>query len=161
MTSFQYDYIVSKNEAEALKDMIFKRVRDRAEAVANDTNEKYTTSVKYDVMELAHDSFEKSSNNPFAEIAENKENSNKTEVEKSPKTSQIGFSIRKTLKEDLSNKNTTISKDLTEKTIEITMNEARMDFSKNSSFTGALAFLNSQASISLNEKNNKKFDIVV
>ena len=57
MSNYKYDSIVSKTEVEALKDMIFKRARERAEALNKTVQENYTSSVQKDVMDIARESF--------------------------------------------------------------------------------------------------------
>ena len=59
--SYKFDSIVNKQEADALKEMIFRRVRERS----NSMNEEVQT----EVMDLARDSFV-SNNNPFSQIVE-------------------------------------------------------------------------------------------
>ena len=57
MSSYNYDSIVSRNEAEALKEMIFKRARERADALDKEVKTSYTSDIQNDVMDLARDSF--------------------------------------------------------------------------------------------------------
>ena len=75
MSGYGYNNsIVSRSETEALKEMIFKRAREREEALNADTQEQYTTSVQRDVMDIARDSFVSTTkNNPFAQIVEKAE----------------------------------------------------------------------------------------
>ena len=56
---------VNRQEAEALKEMIFKRVRERAESMNAETQQAYTEAVQSDVMDLARMSFAQNTNNPF------------------------------------------------------------------------------------------------
>ena len=65
--SYKFDSIVSKNEAAALKDMIFKRAQERAKSFNDDA--------QADVMDMARDSFV-SKDNPFSKIIENTNNVN-------------------------------------------------------------------------------------
>ena len=52
MSKCTYNSIVSASEAEALKEMIFKRARERAEAMTKDVDSTYTTSIKNDIKDL-------------------------------------------------------------------------------------------------------------
>ena len=60
--SYKFDSIVNRNEAAALKEMIFKRAQERAQVMSEDTQS--------DVMDMARDSFV-SKDNPFSKIIEN------------------------------------------------------------------------------------------
>ena len=57
--NYQFDSYVNRQEANALKEMIFKRARERANAMTSD--------VQADVMNIARESFV-SNNNPFSQI---------------------------------------------------------------------------------------------
>ena len=57
--AYKFDSIVNKSEADALKDMIFRRVQERSKGMSDE--------VQTDVMDLARDSFV-SKDNPFSKI---------------------------------------------------------------------------------------------
>ena len=59
--SYNFNSYVNKGEADALKEMIFKRAQERSKA--------YTDDVQSDVMDLARESFV-SNGNPFSKIVE-------------------------------------------------------------------------------------------
>ena len=65
MSNFIRSTIVNNTEVEALKEMIFKRARERAEALDENVKENYTTAIKDDIMEIARDTFIKE-RNPFS-----------------------------------------------------------------------------------------------
>ena len=158
--SYQFNSIVNKNEAAALKEMIFNRARERAKSMTEDTQSE--------VMDMARDSFI-SENNPFSKIIENNENNNiqqqkvnkVTESEhnsvKSNKQEDIGFEI----KEPKLIQNKIINQQLTAAEISTNMRDAREGLSNKKSFMGALNFLNSQAAVSLIRTRADKFEIVV
>ena len=156
--SYKFDSIVSKSEASALKEMIFKRAQERAQAYSDNTQE--------DVMDMARESFV-SKDNPFSKIVENSYTATtekKTETEKidtpqdtTPKD-DIGFLVAKELK--LQNSRV-INNQLTASTIQNNMAEAREALSSKKSFMGALNFLNSQAAVSLMRTRADKFEVVV
>ena len=151
--SYKFDSIVSKNEAAALKDMIFKRVQERAKSFNDDA--------QADVMDMARNSFV-SKDNPFSKIIENTIQENKTvepeAVEKKQKDDGVGFPMPKEVKLQ---QNNVINNQITSSAINNNMREAREALTNKKSFMGALNFLNSQAAISLMRTRADKFEIVV
>lgn len=157
MSSYRFDSYVNRQEADALKEMIFKRARERAEAMSNDINTSYTDSAHNDVMNLARESFN-ATKNPFSLGADAKE-TNPTPA-KTEQTEQIGFAPRKSdsVKPAVSNSDRVVKETIVNNTLQSNMNDARNDFKTNKSFMGALEFLNSQASIALIQNRGKKFE---
>lgn len=151
--SYKFDSIVSKNEAAALKDMIFKRAQERAKSFNDDA--------QADVMDMARNSFV-SKDNPFSKIIENTIQENKTvepeAVEKKQKDDGVGFPMPKEVKLQ---QNQVINNQITSSAISSNMREAREALTNKKSFMGALNFLNSQAAISLMRTRADKFEIVV
>ena len=151
--SYKFDSIVSKNEAAALKDMIFKRAQERAKSFNDDA--------QADVMDMARNSFV-SKDNPFSKIIENTKPENTTTKEEIEKTTQnddgVGFPMPKEVKLQ---QNNVINNQITSSTINNNMREAREALTNKKSFMGALNFLNSQAAVSLMRTRADKFEIVV
>ena len=151
--SYKFDSIVSKNEAAALKDMIFKRAQERAKSFNDDA--------QADVMDMARNSFV-SKDNPFSKIIENTIQENKTvepeAVEKKQKDDGVGFPMPKEVKLQ---QNNVINNQITSSAINNNMREAREALTNKKSFMGALNFLNSQAAVSLMRTRADKFEIVV
>ena len=151
--SYKFDSIVSKNEAAALKDMIFKRAQERAKSFNEDA--------QADVMDMARDSFV-SKDNPFSKIIENTKPENNTiepeVVETKQKDDGVGFPMPKEVKLQ---QNQVINNQITTSTINSNMREAREALTNKKSFMGALNFLNSQAAVSLMRPRADKFEIVV
>ena len=160
--SYKFDSIVGKNEAAALKEMIFKRAQARAQTLNDDT--------QADVMDMARESFV-SKDNPFSRIIENNNTNNdivvKTETkplsiepevveEPAEPAEQIGFPQRELKLQQ----NRTINNQLTAMQINNNMAEAREALSNKKSFMGALNFLNSQAAVSLIRTRADKFEIM-
>lgn len=147
--------LVNTQEADALKEMIFKRARERAEILDNDLKSSYTTSTHNEIMDLARDSFV-ASKNPFTAIKEQKK---ETTLE-NPKDEQIGFQHRKVkeFKENITRKNNESTENIANSQVQQAMIDARQDFSNRPSFMGALNFLNSQATIALINKRAKNFE---
>lgn len=153
--SYKFDSIVNRNEAAALKEMIFKRAQERAQVMSEDTQS--------DVMDMARDSFV-SKDNPFSKIIENTKPSvvepekvQPAEVEPEQKNEEIGFPMP----EARLQQNKIIHNQMTASAINNNMAEAREALSNNKSFMGALNFLNSQAAVSLIRTRADKFEIVV
>ncbi len=147
MNSYKFDSIVNRQEADALKEMIFKRARERAESITKEAQESYTSAVKNDIMDLARDTFV-AKKNPFS--------INTEPVESEKHEEEIGFSKRRV--EEIKSQITYRNRAVSEETVEETMADARSEFSSRTSFMGALNFLNSQASISLVNKRGKSFE---
>ena len=151
MSNYKFDSIVNRQEADALKEMIFKRVRERAESITQEAQESYTSAIKNDVMDLARDTFV-AKKNPFSMNTEQ-------EVE-APRKVEVGFSQRRVeeVKTQIHYRNKVTSEDIVNNEIEGAMADARSEFENKTSFIGALNFLNSQASITLVNKHGKKFE---
>ena len=151
--SYALNSFVNRKEADALKEMIFRRVRERSQAVSED--------VQSDVMDLARESFV-SKDNPFSQIVQKAEEANNTSIKSESKTEEkreIGFPQRE-LKSRAVEQTKILSEQITVKTIQDNMTEARAELSNKRSFMGALNFLNSQASIALVNGNSKSFDAI-
>ena len=146
MSNYNLKSIVSNSEQEALKEMIFKRVRDRAQAMNDEVQSSYTKATQNEVMDLARESLTVK-HNPFAE----KKDDNKQE---------IGFAKRqvKEIKAQVSQYQANTTNDIKNKEVEFTMEEARANLNNKVSFTGALNFLNSQATIALIKNKGRKFE---
>ena len=154
--SYKFNSFVNRSETEALKEMIFRRVKER------DTSDSQET--KNEVMDLARDSFV-SKNNPFSQIVE--QAAQKTEklekaekVEPSDLKAEIGFPQRN-LNSHAANQERTVANQTAIAEIQNNMIEARNTLSNKKSFVGALNFINSQAAVSLMRTRSDKFEVVV
>lgn len=161
---YHYDYksVVSKSESEALKELIFNRAKERAEALAQKTQDDYTTSVKNELMDIARDSF-KSSGNPFAPKQEGIDEFVKAEPKATEEKREIGFPERKVvdnLKASIEYKNNLIKEAKAQDEIHSVMKDAGVDFGNRKNFIGALNFLNAQASLSVINKRAKGFEAI-
>ena len=152
--AYKFDSIVNKSEADALKDMIFRRVQERSKGMSDE--------VQTDVMDLARDSFV-SINNPFSKIinTSSAENHAPSEVQTVTKEEDnaIGFPIKEP-KLRVNGQSRIINEQITSAAIASTMQEARSGLSNKQSFMGALNFLNSQAAISLIRTRADKFEVL-
>ena len=165
--NYQLNSYVNRQEAEALKEMIFKRARERANAMTSD--------VQSDVMSIARESFV-SNNNPFSQIIAQTETEEPEQIEQpevktsalhefveaaETATAEVGFP-QKNLFTAGANQNRIIQEQMTASQVQNTMIEAREGLSNKKSFMGALAFLNSQAAASLlNKRAGQGLDMVV
>lgn len=152
--SYTLNSFVNKNEADALKEMIFRRVRERAQAMSE--------NVQDDVMDLARESFV-SNDNPFSKIvakAESKNPAPETMPQKEVQNNkEIGFPQR-TLNQNAVEQGRVLSEQITASALNNTMNEAREGLSNKKSFMGALNFLNSQAAVSLMRTKTETFEVL-
>lgn len=166
MSNYNFNSTVSSQEAEALKAMIFKRAQERAHALVEDTQKKYTDSFQAEVMELARESFV-ANKNPFSQKTEHKALENKAEpVEIKQKDdtliNEIGFANRhiNEIKAQIHYRNKDVNDSIANKEVASAMDYARETTTRKQSFTGALEFLNSQASIALIENRKSKFEAI-
>ena len=150
---------VNRQEADALKEMIFRRARERAE--------KLNEELQDDVMEVARDSFV-SKNNPFSQIIESAAAANPEINMKAPAKGiepkeqvpeGVGFAPRQ-LKARAIEQSRIAKENVAAAAIQSTMIEARNGLSNKTSFMGALNFLNSQGAVSLMRTRSDKFEVV-
>ena len=156
MSTFGFNTTVSSQEAEALKEMIFKRARERAQALNQEVQSDYTTAIQNDIMDLARDSFV-ATKNPFSCQEENEKHETNNNEDKAR---EIGFAKREVheIKKQIEIKNKNSNTDFVQNEIESTMSAASENYSKKTSFIGALEFLNSQASIALIKNKGQYFE---
>ena len=168
MYNYSTPTTVNSQEAEALKEMIFNRVRSRAEALNKETQESYVDNVQIELMDLARASFRSTknpfmgSNTPVEEKTSKLEETEEVYVEKAESKTYEGIGFAQTrndyvysqikLKTNISNES--LAKDA----VMSTMSDARQSLENKSSFMGALNFLNSQASIAIVNKTGKHFE---
>lgn len=159
MQNYDYRSIVPKAEADALKEMIFNRVRQRAEALNKETQDKYTTSFKEELMDIARNSFT-SPGNPFTQKLERKQADVAEQVNKKP---EVGFKqreISENIKEVIKQKNEVVNEVLSHSEVSSVMDYAGADFRTTQQFMGALEFLNAQAGIYMANKNKASFEVL-
>lgn len=154
MNNFSISTTISPREAESLKEQIFNRARERAQALNDDIENSYTSDIQSDVMNLARASFE-SNNNPFSKIIDKTENNDDT------KTINLEKSAEKIneIKNNIYRNNVAYKEEITTNIVNMNMLEARNISEKRKAFTGALEFLNSKASINLAKKIKPNLDI--
>lgn len=146
--AYKFDTFVNRQEADALKEMIFRRVRERAEVMSEE--------VQTDVMDMARSSFV-SDNNPFSKII-NKPVNEESSVQEAEKQ-EIGFP-QKESGQRLASQSRLIKEQIESAAVASTMQEARVGLSNKSGFMGALNFLNSQAALSLIKTRADKFEML-
>jgi DNA polymerase III delta prime subunit len=158
--------IVSKNEAEALKEMIFRRIQERAENIAAESQNNYTTSVKYEIMDIARGSV-RNSKNPFALNISNEpqktSSDNKVqpeEIKNEPMPSKLNREDIAKMKEKIEKGHQALREYLAENEVSDIMDEASNSLRTRKSFTGALEFLNSKASQSIANRKSYGFDAI-
>lgn len=157
--SYALNTLVSKDEQNELKDMIFKRAQERADLLNKDLHESCTSNIKNELMNSARESFV-AKRNPFSiQVKKQEENledfSAKENIIKETKERVENF------KTQIYSGNQNINKAVAKETIISTMNDARGELEHKSTFMGALNFLNSQASISLISSRGSKFEALV
>lgn len=167
--NYQLNSYVNRKEAEALKELIFRRAKERSDVMTGD--------VQADIMSIARESVVQSKN-PFAKIftqtAQEVKNTSEdvvTAVEEkvSPlgkfvetiesEAEEVGFP-QKDLSPAAVNQYKEYQEEASARQIQSTMREAREGLTSKKSFMGALEFLNSQAAVSLLNKRAKGLEIV-
>ena len=156
--SYNFNSIVGKQEANALKEMIFQRVRERSEAMTDD--------IHADVMDIARESFVKK-DNPFSQIINQQptetppvQKVDTVEVSSSDTENEgIGFPIRE-LKSGAVEQGRVVNEQIAAAAVNSTMSEAREKLTNKKSFMGALNFLNSQAAVSLMRTSSERFEVI-
>jgi len=154
-----YKSIVSSNEADALKEMIFKRARERAELIDKSIQNNYADDVKTEIMDIARNSFV-ANRNPFSIITKEEQNENNTNINESK--NDLGFIQKQDLNLDINKEDLKVKKYIEEREVDELMRKARNeDGDKRKQFVGALGFLNSQASINaLSLRKKKSFEAI-
>ena len=158
MQNYNYSRsIVSPAEIEALREVIFERVRKRAESLAKDTQDKYTSSFKEELMDVARKSFDNPAN-PFMVITETEK---PVESKLPEKQEEIGFKQKVTkenVKEIIKQKEDIVRQKIAQNEVASAMNIAGTDFENTQKLTGALQFLNAQAGIYMANKRKASFE---
>lgn len=167
MNTFNTPTTVNRQEAEALKEMIFNRVRARAEAMSQDVQNSCVDNFQNELMDLARSSFT-TTKNPFATNSEPAQTEPIVEtepetvtLEKSDKKyDNFGFATQQAsyIVSQIKLNTTTKNEEITRSAISSTMDDAQKSLQNKSTFMGALNFLNSQASIAIVNKTGKRFE---
>lgn len=163
MNHYESSSVVSKMEAEALKDMIFNRVKERSKALADDVNQSYMSSVQNEVMDIARNSFV-ANKNPFSMVAQDvktepvKEEMQEEVISSKQKFIQKSKKQAEELKRQIYNNQNEYQKDYANTFVRESMLESRSLNGVKTNFIGALNFLNAQASIALVNSSGKHFD---
>lgn len=165
--NYHYNYIVSKNEVNDLKELIFKRAQERADAMAKDAQNSYMDSFKNDLMDIARNSLT-DKKNPFYIEKTTTETTNIAKSETKPETKSeitqsvdnVGFKNSNVadIKQHIENKDRLVKESFSKNEISQNMRSARHDIENKRTFTGALEFLNSQASIVLIKSKSPTFN---
>lgn len=157
MQNYNYGVIVSRTEVEALKELIFNRARQRAEAMAKDAQNQYTSSFREEIMDIARDSFN-ASGNPFSQKITQEKKESTEKIEKNP---QVGFEQKtdaETIQQMIKARNESVRATASQNAIASVMDNAGSEFQTTQKFTGALEFLNSQAGIYMAGQRQARFD---
>lgn len=169
MHTFNTPATVNRQEAEALKEMIFNRVKARAEAMNQEVHESYVDNVQTELMDLARVSLA-SNKNPFSDTKSSKsqetksivDESEKVTVEKTETTQFGGLGFNQDhpsyLSSQIKLRTATSNEEIAKSAVLATMEEAHKGLQNKSSFMGALNFLNSQASIAIVNKKGARFE---
>ncbi len=150
MSNINFNLNNGKEDFTSLKEAIFRRAREKAEALNNEVKDSYTNDVKADIMESARISVR---NNPFLNLLNDKinnvESPSTKEIEKPEISHSSGIEYKKTRVKQYPSK---INNQLyTAAVREGTMREASESLRQNQNVLNSLKFLNTQAAIALNK----------
>lgn len=162
---------IDRQQTASIRDAIFRRAKEKAEALTEEKSENYTTQVQNDVMEIARESIQASPMNPFSQFMENvglqnkiteavdkvQEQQPKVEAQKidQPKLEEI---YTREIKHNIeSASNSAFIKSVQEET----MKSARNQFRNETNLTATLKFLNTQAAIKMAEGAHSKINFVM
>ena len=154
---------IDRKETASIKDAIFKRAREKAEALTEEKAENYTSQVQKDVMEIARETIKPSPMNPFNQFMDNlgiqngqpvaSENTQPQQVTDTEK-------LKETYTRELKRNIESVSSQAFENSVkEETMAEARNQFRSNLNAT--LSFLNTQAAIRAAENAHSKINFMI
>ena len=152
MSNINYNLNSNNNDYNSLKEAIFKRAREKAEALNSELKTNYTSDIKNDIMESARISVR---NNPFMNLFEEENVDTKGEVETVSERPVIyhsrdyekSFAGRKR-----SNFPSRINNELYASAVrDSAMREASETLRQNRNVMDSLKFLNTQAAIALNK----------
>ena len=158
MQNLNLNNFVNETERESLKEAIFKRSREKTEALQKDLQNDFAQSLKSEIMASARESF-KAPNNPFSTDNLKLEALNKIKNDsiKHAKNKLDTREVKQKLNKFKTYNNANVQELQVKKEIETTMLAARESLSNRKGFMGALDFLNAQATISLIEKKQGYF----
>ncbi len=139
-----------KEDFTSLKEAIFRRAREKAEALSTEVKESYTNDVQADIMESARLSVR---NNPFINLLEEKEETIEPQPAKTVHKSEILHSRDVEYKHSKPKRfPSRINNELyTAAVREGMMREASETLRQNRNVLNSLNFLNTQAAIALNK----------
>ncbi len=154
MSNINFNFNSGKDDFTSLKEAIFKRAREKAEALNNEVKDSYTSDVKADIMESARISVR---NNPFINLIDteekdvqgsiiSKEQSAKPEILHSKNVDYTRKGKGRRFPSRINNELYTAA------VREGTMREASATIRQNQNVMNSLKFLNTQAAIALNKR---------
>ena len=146
MSNINFNLNTGKEDFTSLKEAIFKRAREKAEALNSDVKNGYTSDIKNDIMESARISVR---NNPFLNLIEEKEEITTTEVEEKPEIKHSRDYYPERPKRQAPSR---INNQLYAAAVrDSAMREASETLRQNQNVMRCLTFLNTQAAIALNK----------
>lgn len=148
---------IDRKETVSIRDAIFKRAKEKAQAITEEKSENYSTQVQNDVMEIARDDIKSSSLNPFNQFMENVGIANIGKPQTKPETKSelaLGSTEVEQTKELKHNIESVSNQSYTNSVKDETMTLARKQFQTNLSVS--LTFLNTQAAINMAKNTHSK-----
>lgn len=153
---------IDRKETASIKDAIFRRAREKAEALTEEKSENYTSQVQKDVMDIARETIKPSPMNPFNQFMDNLgiQNGQPTVSETSQQPVTDTEKLKETYTKELKRNIESVSHQAFANSVkEETMTEARNQFRSNLNAT--LSFLNTQAAIKAAENAHSKINFMI
>lgn len=152
---------IEQKEVSLIKEVIFKRAREKAQQMSDKSSEHYTSDAQNDVMDIASASFKSNEFNPFNKFKESM-GLNPTKAE--PATEQVAEKANpsqelsprfKPLKHNVQSvSNANYSNSVKDETMAV----ASSQFRHNLDLTTSLKFLNAQAAIQMAKYAHSKIN---
>lgn len=153
---------IDRKETASIKDAIFRRAREKAEALTEEKSENYTSQVQKDVMDIARETIKPSPMNPFNQFMDNLgiQNGQPTVSETNQQPVTDTEKLKETYTKELKRNIESVSHQAFANSVkEETMTEARNQFRSNLNAT--LSFLNTQAAIKAAENAHSKINFMI
>ena len=152
---------IDRKETASIKEAIFKRAREKAQALSEEKQEKYTSQVQKDIMEIARGSITASPMNPFNQFMNNVGTGvNEVKKAETPKQEELKDNfpdLNEVFSKEVKHNIESVKNENFANTVkEETMAAARDQFRTNLNAT--LNFLNSKAAIKAAEYAHSKIN---
>lgn len=147
---------IERKDSASIKDAIFRRAKEKANSLAEEKSENYSSQVQNDVMELARESIKSSDKNPFNQFIDSV-GVKKTDSPENKLQNEEIAKLEETYTKEIKRNIEKVSNKVYENSVkEETMREARNQFRQGTNLMATLNFLNTQAAIKMAKNAHSK-----